>query len=481
MAFVTFPQSASHLVSLRRLAEAWEDRLLGGADAETALPELIAAVRGLWDRYNHERDLHRSNPVTEATGREGYLAAYFFPNIVRAAACLRASPEAMKALRALVFERAKKGAPLRVLDYGAGPLSASLGLLFVLEDLLLQEDAKSAPEVHIFAIDAHRELAEEGRDLLKGALLPRAKVKVAIGLEADMKDLEACDVVLAANVFNELPRRRRLTVGRQLAGLTAERGLMLWLEPGQDVHAKHLGLLRDEFLAAQAADAEKKAAAQKADPGKSDSAATPHTVLSPCTHAGPCPLSARTDRPDWCWFRAEWTVPELLRRLDKGTLLDHRSLAYSYVLFGKGLGAKTGTARVVSDPIFLPAGRGLQLFLWNNQIGGKPEDTRRLFEGNDTLEKILLCHGEDTQLASIFTPGARAATSSQTLERGAVVGMPPQGKPVFSERVGFPQSGAGARSSKGTAERSPRSQPPPPKRRSTQPKATAPRTSNRKP
>ena len=341
-----------------------------------------AQVQNLWHAFNEGRATLDKHYMDNRASLDAYLASFLLPNCERVFTVLTSSQGQAKLLQILQ----NRTTPLRVLDFGCGPLSATAGFLAACEYTLEKANIKKAPLFEICGVERSEKAFTAGRALIDRALTHPESVTFELKTSIE-KAAGEFDVILCANVFNELPEKHRQSTAQKVAQKLVPGGLLLMLEPGQDVHSKALGMLRDNLLETSA----------------------PLRVVAPCTHNGPCPLSARSNRPDWCWFQTRWEMPEALAQIDKFSKLDHSELNFSFVLFCKEQAtASAAFARVVSAPINVtPAApenfARTAIYAENNPAPGCDVALlKKLFDAQKPLSKIILCT-QNATLESGFT------------------------------------------------------------------------------
>ena len=250
--------------------------------------------------------------------------------------------------------------PLRLLDLGAGSLGASLGVA-----LWLARNGQADRPLEVVAVDGARAALEAGRDALL-AFAPNASVQLHT---ADLRDLrvfsqlgllgakpaERFDLVLMANVVNELPGGRvqlggagedeepasaavgalERLLGQTLRQLLRPGGALLVVEPATRAASRAVIGIRDALVGGGLA-----------------------VPLGPCAHAKPCPLRSVKD---WCFFSVPWQRPAHIAACDQATGHDRSRLEASWLLLAPGpaLGATAPSgAPVEPSPI------------WDRLIGG---------------------------------------------------------------------------------------------------------------
>lgn len=281
--------------------------------------DLAAAVQGVAQLLTIERGTRRFDYLMDPAIRAGYLAGYLLPNAMRVQCIVdREEPYARP--------------PQRVLDLGAGPLSASIGLL-------LSSAGRGVREV--VAVDTCEKAMLDGRAVLR-EIAPQVEVTLingsAIGRRSRLPG-GAFDAVLAANLLSEIKGRPEVIAAhvRDLVGSTFERcgadGVVLLLEPGTRVAARTLMQLRDEIDPAMA------------------------TILAPCTGAERCPLLGRDS---WCHATHALPLPEPIAELRRTAGLLGSELSYSYLLLApRPQPPASDRARLVSD-VMVDGGRRLR-------------------------------------------------------------------------------------------------------------------------
>ena len=243
--------------------------------------------RGFTDRRGERRAGYMATPEARAA----YLLYYVLTGAATTQVALRRAQWAPPDLG----ER-----PLKVLDVGAGPLTASLGVALYYDG-----------PIEVTAVDASRAALQDGRRLMK-ALRPQADVRL---LDGNLRDGrlrqqlgEGYDLILCANVLNEFPEAVRRERDRPSAALKLVRdlttrrirpdGRVLLLEPASRSASNTLIRLRDRLVADEVA-----------------------SVLGPCMGALRCPLGGAKAR-NWCHAEWPWRRPKLVEECD--ALLGHR-------------------------------------------------------------------------------------------------------------------------------------------------------------
>jgi protein-L-isoaspartate O-methyltransferase len=285
-------------------------RLVDGALARAGGGDALAGdVARLSRLFTTDRGERASGYMNDPALRRAYLG-YFAPlNAIKVALLVaRLVDEGRMAL---------KPAP-RVLDLGAGPLSATIGLS------LVQGSLGSS-----VAVDRGRSVLDEGAALLR-SLSPDAKVRTVSG---DLRTLSPrdlggpFDIIFIANALNEMGDARRgqggrLSIVERALSLLDDDGVLIIVEPATRVHTRALQLLRDELVDAHGP-----------------------VVRAPCpSSVRRCPLN--DTRGDWCFSDLPWNPPPAFVALEQRAGLRSPVLQTSYLVVGRPLPAVLG-ARII--------------------------------------------------------------------------------------------------------------------------------------
>ncbi len=319
------PSAASGRPTLHDLAAAAE-RLVRARYApprvrgrEAILARHADALADLSERFTSDRGALPRGYLDRPPIRAAYLLYFLATGAATAGAVLRLAG----------IEPRPGNGPLRVLDLGAGPLSASLGVALALP----------GRDLDIVALDASPSVMADGAELM-AELFPRNKV---VTRRVDLRDRGALrnlggrfDLVLAANVINELPAAggRGGNPALQLVqtlltdALTANGRVVLW-EPGTRMASSRLVSLRERV--------------HDSDMGR---------VLAPCTGAPTCPFShPRAD--GWCHAEQSWKRPPVVAALDRAIGHRRASLKFSWLVLGGAddSAPEPGGWRVIGGPM----------------------------------------------------------------------------------------------------------------------------------
>lgn len=381
--------SGALLDSVSLLAE-WERDLLLMSVPQTdsnsrsrALQSLSDQTKKLWNVFNTEREKLDRDYMSEEGSFLAYLSAFFVPNIERTRHALSSSRAAG------VLEPLLESETLNILDFGAGPLSCSFGFLIALGELATRTKINRIKNIHIVATERSERAVRIGQKWLEKVLDSKFSIQIE-RRTAVPKDL-LFDVVLAANVLNEIPDKHHIKTLQLLksslyADDSGKKSILLILEPGQDIHSRKLVTLRDETL--------------------SSLGDTNFRIVAPCPHTLECPLSPQMNRSDWCWFRCKFMVPTFQAELDRKSQIDHRELAYSYLLLSGSPKEKTKEpwAICVSDEMPVGDTEGQErrsVYFKSNQVGEKKINEARIEDLARQGFKTKLCCSNGKLLGAI--------------------------------------------------------------------------------
>jgi len=224
---------------------------------------------------------------------------------------------------------------LRILDIGAGPGTAMLGIL----DFFSRREQR--PLLEFLAIDQVAHNLKDAEELFR-------TFRQTKGLEASLKTVQSeienlsrapghFDIIVLSNVLNELFAHDEKKNEKRTGFLTdilcrylAVDGSCIIIEPALRETSRDLLEVRDALIG------------------------NGFHVYSPCLQRGKCP--ALENPRDWCYVEVPWNPTPLVRELDMLTGLRKDSLKFSYFVLRKDTysfsdihGAKD--YRVVSEPL----------------------------------------------------------------------------------------------------------------------------------
>ncbi|MGE4504746.1 MAG: small ribosomal subunit Rsm22 family protein [Desulfovibrionaceae bacterium] len=229
-----------------------------------------------------------------------------------------------------------------VVDLGAGPLTVLLALWISRPHL-------REKRLTFVCLDRTPRAMRTGLDVFR-ALAPQSSWKVTLvkgGVTTRLR--ERADLLVAANTLNELDWRGGEAQHEQaeqtalsLRQRLAEGGRVLLVEPGVRDAARIVALLRGAFIELG------------------------FSPLSPCPHAGDCPMPGLASGP-WCHFRFQAaSAPQWLHRLAGQARLPKDAASLSFVYLSSERRddppaedeAPREYVRAISEPFPLPEGRG---------------------------------------------------------------------------------------------------------------------------
>lgn len=289
---------------------------------------LAADVARLSTLLTREREGLPATYLKDAGLRKAYQA-YFLPaNLSK----IHKPLQELSLHPRVLFAKAK----LRVLDIGAGPGTASLGVL----TFFSQRDRK--PQLEFTVVDQVAENLKIARALF---LSSRTTHALEVSLKTVQSDIEGLgnfllghfDVIILSNVMNELfardGARTRKRVGMLhdiLKRSLADDGSCIIIEPALRETSREMLEVRDGML----------------EQGLH--------LYSPCLFSKKCP--ALVNPKDWCHEDIPWDPPALVKEIDNLTGLRKDSLKFSYLVLRKdrlSLADVCGpnSFRVVSEPL----------------------------------------------------------------------------------------------------------------------------------
>ena len=302
------------------------------------LKVLGANVARLSQLLTRERDSLPVAYLKDAGLREAYQAYYLPPNLQK--------------LRVVLGElglhptKPLDAGRLRVLDLGAGPGTALLG---VLEFFGAREKRPVLDCTAVDRVAENLQIAEELFNAYRSANRLNASLKTIRSNIEDVLQLAAVpfDLVILSNVLNELFSREGRRIEKRIVVLedimrrfVSEGGSCIIIEPALRETSRALLEVRNAMVHAG------------------------FTIYAPCVSRGWCPALANPK--DWCHEDLPWDAPELLRELDRHTGLRKDSLKFSWLIlrkdgitFADALGE--GVYRVVSEPLVSKGKRELYI------------------------------------------------------------------------------------------------------------------------
>ncbi len=288
-----------------------------GAESRCEIEALARGVRTLSTLFTRKRDALQAGYLDDASLRNSYVA-YFVPvNVGKIQTVLEELPP-------LRSPEEGTATPLRLLDVGSGPGSASLAVL----DWMLRHPSTQLRPLEAVLVDRSRPALHEAVVLLnqyvRSVGAPPAQVEP---VQADLRrnrwmqslgarETGRYDLIIIANCLNELFTMERNAVERRvklvarLLNLLADGGSLVVIEPATRAESRSLLTLRDSVVAQKLCN-----------------------IYSPCLHDGPCP--ALVQREDWCHEERPWTAPWFVTAIDKRVGFIKDALKFSYLVLRK--------------------------------------------------------------------------------------------------------------------------------------------------
>ena len=303
----------------------------------------LKGIRELSEQLTTERKGPRigkyRNYMNHPRFRSAYLL-YFLP--LQAAKFYSVLFENKDRLRSYVMARKK----IRIVDYGAGPGSATLALFALLEHL----DLINQVELELIWIDQNKKIMQDGVDILKAAF-PSSKFTIQMhAIPPKSKSFKA-DLVLFGHILNETEGSPDRLVQWTLETLDQESIGSVHIEPASKQASQRLGHFRDLFV----------------ETG---------SVVSPCAHSSRCPVSMGRE---WCHFSIQSQAPgRWFKEVSKKLSSEKNWLKFSYVWLSNTKATektdgseKSNSELAISDPIYSTQTRQYFVFTCRPEKPGK--------------------------------------------------------------------------------------------------------------
>ncbi|MBI4239213.1 MAG: hypothetical protein HY696_12470 [Deltaproteobacteria bacterium] len=320
--------------------------------------------------------------------RSGYLLYFVLSNYPKAWQCLQ---------QIAAQTRFAGRSPVRILDLGSGPGTASLAAIDY-----WKMHAPTSP-LSLLAVDQNAEILGDARRLCTTRAHSIVTYKT-LTTTLTRKNLasalrhERYDIIFLMNVLNELgdiEERQRIVTALCHHHLTPD-GVLIIIEPGLQRTTRDLMGLRDALFVTE-----------KPDQPLED--VSPFHILAPCLHQDICPMRAHNAR-DWCHFALRWSRPKLIADLDRLIGNNKEDLKWSYlILSNTPPKIPANIYRVVSSPL---RSKGKIELLLCPATGHHTNRLRRIVRldkdrapGNTDLDRIqrgdvVTCGAEDRLTAS---------------------------------------------------------------------------------
>jgi len=280
-----------------------------GSIGRDELEPFAEAIKELSGRYVGQQGALSVNDQQAAA-----YALYYLPiNFSKLCFLLRRIP---------ATTRIEDSPPLRILDYGSGPGTGALAALATLRgtmDITVLDREASMRSL------ADRLVFSYATNAL--SLIPGKLIKVT---PANKLGTATYDLIIAANVLNELPASAALPLAKRLIQSLSPTGTLVLLEPALPQPTRALMKVRDELLSEFPA----------------------LNLLFPCTHREPCPM-LRQSKDDWCHGTLEGAGKDfehlkLVSQLDALLRFNKHRIKYSAMLLSASSPSPEGY-RAITD------------------------------------------------------------------------------------------------------------------------------------
>lgn len=303
-----------------------------GIFSKKELSALAKNVARLSNLLTKERHTLPSTYLRDEGLRQAYLL-YFLPsNLYKIHIPLKEL--SLHPLKILSRER------LRILDIGAGPGTAILGIMGFFST------QETRPSLDFTAVDPVAENLKDVGMLFKSfmentrlnASVETRRSKIETMLDGHLEPLNGpFDIVVLSNILNEVagldPQRIAKRVGilkRVMSELLADDGSCLIVEPSLRETSREMLKVRDGLLEER------------------------FHIYSPCLVREPCPALANPK--DWCHEDIPWEPPTNVKEVDRLVGLRKDSLKFSYLVIRKDTLSISDvygkdSFRVISEPL----------------------------------------------------------------------------------------------------------------------------------
>ncbi len=294
----------SHAARLILSEEGWRQYQLGDV-GNKELAVYVSALQQLSLQYtSHTVGKRLVSGVSEAIQAKAYALYYLPINATK--------------IELLLPLLAPLPSPLRLLDFGCGPATASLALLL-----------QTNQPTELTCVDSSPHMRDVAKTLLSASPVRERLTKLSI-LEEIPPGPQ--DLIIASNVLAELDEAQQLDRIESFLARLAPGGFLLLMEPGQQGHTRRLMSIRDRILR------------QRQD----------IAPLFPCHRRDDCPMLT-SSAEDWCHGTIEWQQPPLSRQLDKLLGFNKHRIKYSAFVFQQGTAIRSGI-RILTLPRRQPRG-----------------------------------------------------------------------------------------------------------------------------
>lgn len=279
-------------------------------------------IRDMSRGLTSERDKRRRDYMTDAKFLSPYLC-YFLPwNLYR-----------MSRLFTGLELDIPDGA--HIADIGSGPLTAVIALWMSRPHL---RDRK----LNFTCMDLSPKSMQAGLALFKAMAGEDSpwRIKTVKAMFTDRIN-KKCDLIIAANAFNELDWSGRTTrpqaekLAKHLTGSLTEQGRVLLIETGVRTTGRIIAEMRAQMIE------------QGFNP------------IAPCPHSGECPMPATGQNAPWCHFNFSVKgAPAWLQMLSGEARLEKEGVSLNFVYLSRKGAKDWGAVRTISEPFNLHGGKG---------------------------------------------------------------------------------------------------------------------------
>lgn len=262
---------------------------------------LVKNIHAISENFTSKRDQFARDYLSKEDELKAYVA-YFLPlNFLKVQTLLKAHEPAWLSSKLLTSN------PVRILDFGCGPGTATLAFLHAISEYSLLSHHESSIEIHLLEKQKSA-LSMAERLVARFAKAVGLKIKIIKHLKLDEVDKNiSFDFVIAANVFNEMetPDKEREPALKIFDHVS---GFFLILEPSHRVPSQKLIRMRARLINEFKSGIE---------------------IIGPCLHSGVCPLYRH--EKNWCHFSQRSSDPHL-KTLNTEIFNDERGfLKFSYL------------------------------------------------------------------------------------------------------------------------------------------------------
>jgi len=312
--------------------------------------------------------------------RSAYIFHYLIPNLQRWIHMLENA-------RISFFGKSSKTETFSILDYGAGPGTASAAFLLFFQDFLQEKN------IEIVLSDTKAPILKDGQALLN-ELGKSLNLNIRIKLHSGSGGMSpsgnlSFDFILMGNVWNERLSSHKNARDRVLKDfeinaqkVLKKEGKILLQEPASRRASRLLMTIRDFFI-------------------ESDN----FKIAAPCPAGSEkklCILNSIRGRP-WCHFGFRPWKSRLMQVASEISGITHESLHYSYLFLGfNGSGQNLVRARVIGNPMQTEVGTGVYTCHEKGRIvliTPKPKD---LPSSGKALMKSILVENKGKDLVGRF-------------------------------------------------------------------------------